>query len=495
MYYGKKKTIIISIVIVLLVIILAVGGLFLFLATDLFKSNETLFLKYVANQYNQLMSGTTNVQSQDILNAEEQMPYETNATLAFNYEDAEGESLKELEKAKINIITREDKKNEKQYANLKIDYDKQNLIDLHYAKSDNIYALNWEEIVLKRFVGIKNEDLKEFAQKLGVADTQDIPNEIDFDKYSEILEITEQEKQHIIGTYSEVLLNNISEEKYTKQKDMAIVKNGVNYNTTAYRLDLSEQEIRNIEIKILETLKQDSITLNLITTKAKLIDLSEEYTTINGLTQIVEESIQEIMAEEIDNSKGLSIVVYEYEGQAIQTEIILKNEIKLTITSEIENNVKTTNVQIFNLSENEDYGTVNIKLVTTQTENSTVVNVDMNIDNEQTISITASNVGLASTGRVQTTMAVSVVNEDGETITVDYDAETKYGELTEEIVDLDKTNCVILNNYSSRNLKSVLTSIGNRLSYVFEQKMKIIIPETTEEVVPETENTNQDNNI
>ena len=45
------------------------------------------------------------------------MPYETNATLAFNYEDAEGESLKELEKAKINII-QEARKNRASFVTL-----------------------------------------------------------------------------------------------------------------------------------------------------------------------------------------------------------------------------------------------------------------------------------------------------------------------------------------------------------------------------------------
>lgn len=495
MYYGKKKAIIISIIIVVLVIFLIVGGLFLFLATDLFKSNETLFLKYAANQYDQLVSEVANAQTQDIINTSKQTPYETNATLTLNYEDKDGEAIEESEKTKINITTREDKVNEKQYANVKIDYDKQNLIDLYYTKSNDIYALKWEEVVLKYFVGIENKDLKEFAKKLGVQNTENIPDEIKDIDYLSILELTEQEKQHIITTYSEVLLKNISKDKYTKQKGMPILKNGVNYNTTSYRLDLSEQDIRNIEIKMLETLKQDSITLNLITTKAKMMNLSENYTSINELTKNIEELIKEINLSQIDNSKGLSIVVYEYKGQAIQTELIFKNEMKITITCDKNNNTKIANIQIYNLSENDEYNTINAKMEATQTDNSTIVNLDVNIDNKETVSVVASNKGLASAGSVQTTVGITSINEDGESIIVDYDAKTTYGKLTEEIVDLDKTNCVILNNYSSKNLKSLLASIGTRLSYLFEQKINIIIPETTQDLVPENTNTNQNNNI
>lgn len=485
MYYGKKKAIIIAIVIVVLLIILTIGGLFLFMATDLFKSNETLFLKYVADQYNQLGLTSTNVQSQDILNVEKQVPYETNATLTLGYEDQYGEVIKELEKTKINIITREDKLNEKQYANLKIDYDKDNLIDLHYTKSNDIYALKWEEIVLKRFVGVENKNLKEFAEKLGIEDTEIIPDEIKILDYSEILKLTEQEKQHIINTYSQVLLENIPSDKYTKQKDMAITKNGVNYNATAYRLDLSQEEIKNIEIKILETLKQDSITLNLIATKTKLIGLPQEYTTINQITKTIDEIINELKVEPIDNLSGFSIVVYEYKGQAIQTELLLKNEVKLTISSEINNNTKSINILIDNLSQEQEFNRINVNITETKTDNSTSINLNMNIDNTQTITIATSNVGLASTGNVKTTMMISAINEDRESITIDYNAQTTYGKLTEEIVDLDKTNCVILNNYSSENLTSILASIVQRLGNVIEQKMQIINPEMTENVILE----------
>lgn len=474
MYYGKKKAIIIGVVIALLIIVLAVAGIFVYIFTDLFKSNQTLFLKYAANQYKQLTSNATDVQLQETLNARKQMPYETNSTLTFNYQDENGENIEELEKVKMNIITREDKLNEKQYSNLKIDYDNNNLINIHYTKSNNIYALKWEEIVLKYFVGIENKDLREFAEKLGVEGVENLPNEITTVDYMEILELTEQEKQHLIQTYMGVIIENIPSEKYTKQKDMAITKNGVNYNATAYRLDLSAEEIKNIELKILETLKQDSITLNLITTKAKLLKLSEEYTTINSLTSEIQKTINEISAEQVDNSKGLSIVVYENKGQTIQTELIFKNVIKITTSSDIKNNAQSINLLIDNLSEEQEYNTANINIVKTQRGNNTVVNFNIDIDNEQTVTINTSNIGVASTGNVEVTVSVSLINATGENLTVNYDAQTIYGSLTEDIVDLDNTNCVILNDYSSQDLRNLITSIVQRVSYVFGQKMQTL---------------------
>ena len=46
MYNGRKKIIIIM-VIILLIVLLAIGGVFAYITTDLFKSNQTLFFKYM----------------------------------------------------------------------------------------------------------------------------------------------------------------------------------------------------------------------------------------------------------------------------------------------------------------------------------------------------------------------------------------------------------------------------------------------------------------
>lgn len=485
MYYGKKKAIIIITVIVLLLVVLTVGGVFIYLATDLFKSSQTLFLKYAADQYEQLAENATNIQLQDILTAQQQMTYETNANLTFSYQDEDGEYIEELEKAKVNIITREDKPNEKQYSNLKIDYDNNNLINLYYAKSNNIYALKWEEVILSYFVGVENTNLKEFAEKLGIQDTTNIPDEIKSIDYSDIFEVTEQEREHIVQTYINVLSENIIPAKYTKQNNMAIVKNGVNYNTTAYRLDLSAEEIRNIQLKLLATLNQDSITLNLITTKAKLLGLSEEYTTLNGLTTKIQEKINNMNAKQIDSSKGLSIVVYEYKGKTIQTEVILKNEMKITMFTDNRSNEQSINLAIDNLSEEQEYNTVNINIVKTQINNSTSISTNINIDNKQEITIAMSNVGLPSIGSVQTTASIVMQNENGENISVDYNAQTTYGSLTEDIVELNNTNCVILNEYNSQNLSNLLTAIAQRVNYVFTQKAQVLGIGTTEEATLE----------
>ena len=91
---------------------------------------------------------------------------------------------------------------------------------------------------------------------------------------------------------------------YEKKKEIEVkagetskeieLKEGVEYNTTAYRVDLTSEDIANISVKLLETLKQDSITLNFIATKAKILNLPEEYTQVNNLTKQIDEQIKKI---------------------------------------------------------------------------------------------------------------------------------------------------------------------------------------------------------
>ena len=85
MYYGKKKGIIIAIVFAISVIALVLGGIFIFVTTDLFKSNETLFYKYLGKTVDSLQL-TENTQMASISKLQKQMPYTLDGTLTFNME-------------------------------------------------------------------------------------------------------------------------------------------------------------------------------------------------------------------------------------------------------------------------------------------------------------------------------------------------------------------------------------------------------------------------
>ena len=292
MYYGKKKKILIAIIIIVVLILAIAGGLYLVLATDLFQSNETMFYKYLGEEA-QKIQYDENTRLLDIEKAKESKPYITEGELTVSY-DGENAELTEqitniLDNIKITANGKFDKANKLENQEFKVLYGTQNLFEVQLARTDEIYALKSDEIV-NAYVGIRNSDIPTLLEKLGITVGQEmeIPNKIQSTSQS-ISRMTEEELKHIKDTYLPVIQNNLSKEKYTKQSGMTVQKNGTTYETTAYRLDLNQEDILNITTKVLETLKEDSITLNYIATQAKGLGLNEQYANVNNINDVIDE--------------------------------------------------------------------------------------------------------------------------------------------------------------------------------------------------------------
>lgn len=475
MYYGKKKGIIIAIVIIILLIVIAVGGVMLYLFTDLFKSNQTLFLKYI-DQTIQGMKYETNDQTKDIIEAQKENPYQIKGTLNFDYDGSENKQAEILKQIKVELETNANGQEEKTYTKASVLYQNQNLFNLEYANSNNIYALKSDEIVTA-FIGVRNENLKVLAQKLGMQDNSNIPDSITPIDYEDLLNISEEEKQHISDTYLPVIVNNIEKSKYSKQSNIPITKEGVEYNTTAYRLDLTSEDIANISVKLLETLKQDSITLNFIATKAKILNLPEEYTQVNNLTKQIDEQIKKIEDSEKSPENGVSIVVYEEKGQTVLTEIIIKNNVKFTLYASNTNQKNSIYLMAENLSTSNDYNTVEMQVTQTKTAKQTNTEILVNKDNDKGLEIYLTNEGLPSDEKVTTTCEINY-NDGNDKYIANYEQEINFNE-ENEIISLDNTNCAILNDYPTDQLSLLIVLIDQQIQNVMNQKMQQLGIQTT----------------
>ena len=479
MYYGKKKAIIITVIIVLLVLILAAGGVCAYFFTDLFKSNETLFLKYmVAGLQNMQVPAST--QLQDITSMQQNNPYEVNGEISLGYTPAEEteESLSAadaLGQVTVAVTGQNDPLQEASYRKLDLQLAGNSIFEVEYANSNQIAALKSDEIV-NAYVGIKNENLKVLAQKLGVQDTETMPDSFGENTINieELTSITEEERTHIQETYTQVLQQTIPDELYTKQQEMTIQKDGIEYVTTAYRLDLSAQDVKNVVVQMLQTLREDSITLNWLTTKAKLLNLSEEYAQVNQLTATIENWIEQINENQNFAEGGLSLVVYTYQGETIQMEAIMGNTLKLTINSENgETGNSKINAQLENLSSEGDFSKMQLSVTINVTDAQTVIQGEMNIDDETMYMVNTTTTGTASQNNVNTTTEF-IMNQGGDSWTINYTEQKNFVEEVEDMVILDNTNCAILNDYPTDQLQQLLTAITQRTIVVWMEKVQEI---------------------
>ena len=71
-------------------------------------------------------------------------------------------------------------------------------------------------------------------------------------------------------------------------------------------------------------------------------------------------------------------------------------------------------------------------------------------------------------------MDLTKINEEEQNIQVTYEGKTVFENLSEKIVELSNSNCVVLNNYPTQDLQNLITSIARRIGVVFTQKMQEI---------------------
>lgn len=469
--YNSRKKIIITIVVIFLIIILAIAGLLVYITTDIFKSNQVLFYKYMAQTFENIKY-VENTQLSEIENLKKQKPYTIEGTLSFDAgEENTDINANMLSRMNLNIESKVNKPEEKAYTKVNLAHNNEDLFRVEYANSNNIYALKSDEIV-SNFLGIENENLKVLAQKLGISDTSMIPNSIEPININEILSITEEEKDHITETYLLALSQNINKENFSKEKNIAVTKENVTYNATGYRLNLNEEELKQIQIALLQTLKEDSITLNILTTKAKLLGLNEEYTQVNNLTKIIEKRINTINSQNYIQDAGISIIVYVDKQEVILSEIIFKNEVKYTFYGSLGQNTRKNYLLIENLNTTSEYNKVEIELNETKDNIESTYNLLINIDDNIGIDVYVNNKGLANENNLITTCNINI-NEGELTTSINYEQEMNFEEEL-DIIELSRSNCGVLNDYTTEQLQQIIQAVGERTLQVIYNKLQLV---------------------
>ena len=475
MYSSRGRRMVI-IAIVVIVLILAIGGAltFAYLTTDLFKSNQILFFKYLG-QTAESFKYVENSQLSQIQTLKQEMPYSMTIAADYNTDNENQDNTSDiLSNLKLNITSNVNMPEEKSYTKADLTFKEQNIFTLEYANSNNIYALKSNEVA-NAYLGIRNENLKVLVQKFGLEDVSMVPDSIAPIDFNSILEISEEEKTHIEEIYMQVLLNSINKENYKKEQDLPINKEGINYIVDAYRLDLNAEELKSLEIALLETLKQDSITLNLIATKAKMLDLDENYTQVNNLVKLIQQKINEINSEAIVSDAGISIIIYIDNGQVLLTEILFKNEVKYTIYSDTIENMNKKYILIENFNADAEYSKIEIGLTETINDVQTIYDLDLKLNDETNIEAYITNSYIANSDSYNINCEVTITDEEENSSIINYGQVIKFREnLENNIISLDKTNCIVLNDYATEKLQSLSQSIIARIGYLFAEKMQLV---------------------
>ncbi len=309
----NKKKILLIIIPIIIVLIIAVIIAVLYFTTDLFKSNEELFWKYFA-QNKDVLNIIENEKQAEQSQFKTNNSYTSNGNLSLVIEQGENSSKQ------LNVVTtaRHDVTTNRTYADATLKNGDIDLFKASYINSGDIYAVSCDEI-FQGYVGTENSGLTQLAANFGI---ENFPDSININEYSNILDLTDEEWTHISETYLPVITNSISEESYTKSSE-EIQVNGQTYNTNVYSIQITGENLKQLIINGLTTLKGDTQTLVMISNKLSTLGLGIEYTDVSNMLLQIDEIIENI--QNINIEDNLYINVYENNEEVVRTSIDLEN--------------------------------------------------------------------------------------------------------------------------------------------------------------------------
>lgn len=307
-----KKSTLIAIMSIVVVAIIILIGVILFLTTDIFKSNQEIFYKYAVK----------NIEAMEMLeknnvNMQEQQKYSTQGEITFNLISNNPQLANQTIPArnfKIEYNSKTDKGQQSASMEATLKYLTKDLFTLKYIKDGNKYALKSDEVINK-YLAFENNNLKEYANKLGMQDVNNIPNQIGSINLEQLLYISQEDKDIIVQKYLDVINTKIPKTNYTKQKNVNITVKDKTVVANAYTLQLTNEEYKTVKKAILETLSNDEKVLNILESKVKMIDQNSDLN-----IEKIRNVIQELINKEDNTDYGTrKITVYENEEELVRT--------------------------------------------------------------------------------------------------------------------------------------------------------------------------------
>lgn len=340
----KKKTLLI-VIIVLIVWILIIGGIvaFLFLGTDLFKSDKELFAKYVASMTDK-ETGFFPISLNDYENRKMNNAYEINGNFSVNTEilatasSMQSSSTDQSSMAaqlmlieslvdygnntNISYSGKVDNQNKKVEQNIQINYQDGVSLPFNYKQVGDIYGLQ-ADFVSSDYIAIENNNLPALLQKLGATNITNVPNKIEIQEI-ESLNFTDEEKQHIYDNYVANILMELSDDKFTKTEN--------NDGSVSYTLTLSVNEVKDLLVKELQILSEDTMMID------KINNIFQEVSSNSAQTitsQDILDLVDEMNVETTTANDNFVITVTQNNGE-VNSLVISTTDMKVSITKNVQ---------------------------------------------------------------------------------------------------------------------------------------------------------------
>ena len=429
---------ILTIVIVFIVVLCITGGVlaYLFLTTSAFKSDKEMFLEYFSQNIQMLNNMKSSGTYKQILDEE---TFESNTEIKVSNSRG-GEISSPLNDLSMTINMQKDNANRYSYTDAQLLFKDEEYLEVELIEDQDLSGIRFTDVV-KQFITKREED-----------ETGKIPVSIE-----EI--ISEEEITSIKEKCVNIIKQELENATYSKIKNTMITYNNNTIKTNAYTVTLTQDQVGNIILTILENLKTDEIILQ----KAEMFGITNLGEEIDKLIDDLSdyENIHEMKITVYEQNDILIRTIVEYAGNTITLENSVENnsqKIKLQVSCPNFDKVVEQNLEITKtITDNEETYNISIELI--DGEDTKTINFTNQLTiNEQNIII---NTQAQYTQGIETTTITAINN-------------TNLVDNIENKFILDESNNAILTDYDETTRETVINLLKENVPKVFENRINLL---------------------
>ena len=449
----RNLIIIFSIIFILIVTIFV-----LYNVTDIFRTKRGVFFRYFGQ-----ISEITKVldmseEYKEYQKTKKNNPYITTGEMVI----ADSKNIADasiLNKVKLTLNGKTDTSNGKSNKDIVIKSATNELFNMTVSKDKDLYGFFAPQIA-DGYIVVRNKDLDTLAKNMKLNNSENVPKQFMFPNIEEILSTSSAEKRRI-AKYIKMIRNKAPDTAYSKEDKRKIEIEGQKYETTASILKLNSEQSSSLQIELLEELSTDSVMMNYITSKCKLLNLAGDCTEINLLNAKIKERIEALKNNKV-LAKDITVTVYEYKQKNVQTRIQIggitikishlnideKEIVKIEI--EEENNKKIFKIQ----KSREGY---NIKIW--QEEDSIVNSVEFKYN------IT----GTVEQNNIENYLTIKLINDIKE-VTFEYKDKIEFTNDIGTLKDVQDGKVAVINDYAPNEIKDFVDLVKKQINSVYVNK-------------------------
>lgn len=447
---NKKVLIVVSIILISIISCLVLA--YLYIATDMFKSDKELFAKYF-NQNEETFQKITDWNVIELFKElKNENKYESNTDIKISYSEG-GEISNPLNNLTAELDIQNDNEEQYTYVDGKILYEGETYLETELIKQEDVYGVRFKDII-EQFITLENdENINEIMSDIGV----------DFEKIKELADMFDEQtnnNQEILALkdkYLNIVFSEIANGEFSKQKDTVITYNKNIVKTNAYTVFLTNSKVENLLLTILENAKNETEILE------KINDQEDYKNKIDEITEKIKEEIE---------TPTIKITVYENKQKTLRTVIEIGDH-NISIENAQQNNEITSKINYSN-SSFETLNQLEITISKINNENEEKIEITTKIlEGEDSFSITLSNLlqltqeNIKINTKLDYTYGITMVEiEMINNISIDQDFQKKQ--------TLNEQNTRLINSLKSEKRKLIIEQLKELIIQKNNERIELL---------------------